>query len=236
MYYTSHYVDWYLFHEDILNWSHEGVAHTTLNHQLPKSRSQLWLRPSQKLLHLESNVLAQHSATISQVQGINFNSDVCPSIIRASSPLCIAMPSKVWDTLTWRKKCWLPCSYLPRLWGWVNRSKFNFFFGTTPTQTNNKDICTGTTYMHGSRIFLSGGGGGGPGSSTYFTEGVQWSYYTFSRGGGVQLFPGGGPIANFYRNPYNYNLWFSRGVWNPYPPLDPHILARIGSDEPVRPL
>ena len=48
--------------------------------------------------------------------------------------------------------------------------------------------------MHGSRIFLSGGGGGGggPGSSTYFTEGVQWSYYTFSRGGGgVQLFPGG---------------------------------------------
>ena len=42
------------------------------------------------------------------------------------------------------------------------------FSRTTSTQTNNKDICTGTTYMHGSRIFLSGGGGG-PGYSTYFT-------------------------------------------------------------------
>ena len=29
-----------------------------------------------------------------------------------------------------------------------------------------------------------------------------------------QLFFMGGPIANFYRNPYN--LWFSRGVWTPY--------------------
>ena len=39
---------------------------------------------------------------------------------------------------------------------------------------------------------------------------------------GVQLFTGGGGglNANFYKNPYNYNLWFSRGVWTPYPPLD----------------
>ena len=46
---------------------------------------------------------------------------------------------------------------------------------------------------------------------------------TFSRGGGVQLFPGGGggPNTNFYRNPYN------RRVWPPYPPLDPHILIRL---------
>ena len=42
-------------------------------------------------------------------------------------------------------------------------------------------------------------------------------------GGGVQLFPGGGPNANFYRNPYTY-LLFSRGsVQTPYPPLDPHM-------------
>ena len=52
-----------------------------------------------------------------------------------------------------------------------------------------------------------------------FTEGVQWFYYredypfpriqrgpTFSRGGGSNIFQGGGPNDNFYRNPYN--LWF----------------------------
>ena len=43
-------------------------------------------------------------------------------------------------------------------------------------------------------------------------------------GGGVQLFPGGGgPNANFYRNPYTY-LLFSRGSFRtPYPPLDLHM-------------
>ena len=42
-------------------------------------------------------------------------------------------------------------------------------------------------------------------------------------GGDVQLFPGGCPNANFYRNPYTY-LLFSRGsVRTPYPPLDPHM-------------
>ena len=49
----------------------------------------------------------------------------------------------------------------------------------------------------------------------------------FSRGeGGVKLFPGGGgPNANFFRNPCTY-LLFSRGgvgVRTPYPPLDPHM-------------
>ena len=44
----------------------------------------------------------------------------------------------------------------------------------------------------------------------------------FSRGGGVQLFPGGSPNANFYRNSYTY-LLFSRGsVRTPYLLLDPH--------------
>ena len=66
---------------------HEGVSNTTLNHQLPKSRSQLWLKPGQKLLHPESNVLAQQSSTISQVQGNKFNSDG----IHASSPVYIAI-------------------------------------------------------------------------------------------------------------------------------------------------
>ena len=88
---------------------------------------------------------------------------------------------------------------------WVNRSKFNFFSTrTTPTQTN-KDICTGTTCADPG-FFLSGGGG--PGYSTYFTV---------NRGGSMVLLPifkgsnffrgrGGGPNANFYRNPCNYNL------------------------------
>ena len=78
----------------------------------------------------------------------------------------------------------------------VNRSKFNFFSRTTSTQTNNKDICTGTTYMHGSRILLSVGGGD-PGSSTYFTVyrgGPMVILHIFQ--GGVQLFPGGGGGSN----------------------------------------
>ena len=47
----------------------------------------------------------------------------------------------------------------------------------------------------------------------------------FSGGGGYQTFSrGGGPIADFFRNPYTY-LLSSRdgGVRTPYPPLDPHI-------------
>ena len=43
------------------------------------------------------------------------------------------------------------------------------------------------------------------------------------RGGGSNFFQGGGPNANFYRNPYTY-LLFSRGVSRPpIPPLDPHM-------------
>ena len=54
----------------------------------------------------------------------------------------------------------------------------------------------------------------------YFTKDPEAVHYF--PGGGVQLFPGGSPNANFYRNPYTY-LLFSRGsVRTPYPPLDPH--------------
>ena len=58
----------------------------------------------------------------------------------------------------------------------------------------------------------------------YFTKDREAVHY-FPGAGGVQLFPGGGggPNANFYRNPYTY-LLFSRGsVRNHYPPLDPHM-------------
>ena len=43
----------------------------------------------------------------------------------------------------------------------------------------------------------------------YFTKDPEAVHY-FPVGGGVQLFPGGCPNANFYRNPYTY-LLFSRG-------------------------
>ena len=63
----------------------------------------------------------------------------------------------------------------------------------------------------------------------YFTKDPEAvHYFPGAEGGGggrgVQLFPGGGgPNANFYRNPYTY-LLFSRGsVRTPYPPLDPHM-------------
>ena len=47
----------------------------------------------------------------------------------------------------------------------------------------------------------------------------------FSGGRGVQLSPGGGggPNANFYRNPYTYFLFLRGSVGTPYPPLDPHM-------------
>ena len=125
----------------------------------------------------------------------------------------------------------------PDLVDGVNRSKFNFFFRTAPTQTN-KDICTETTCAD-SGFFCQGEGG--LGSSTYFTVyiGVQWFYYTFSRGGPtfsrrVQMlisiethihatitcdFPGGsGPLSTSGSANVQYG-----------------ILARIGSDESVRP-
>ena len=49
----------------------------------------------------------------------------------------------------------------------------------------------------------------------YFTKDPEGPNYF---PGGVQLFPGGGgPNANFYRNPYTY-LLFSRGCTDPLSP------------------
>ena len=57
----------------------------------------------------------------------------------------------------------------------------------------------------------------------YFTKDPEGSI--IFQGGGVSIFPGGGggPNANFYRNPYTHLLFSKRGVQTPYPPLDPHM-------------
>ena len=70
-----------------------------------------------------------------------------------------------------------------------------------------------------------------------FKEGVQWFYYTFSRGGGR------GPTFSRGRGPIETHITITcdfPGGQDPYPPSgSAHghcgILARIGSDEPVRP-
>ena len=60
------------------------------------------------------------------------------------------------------------------------------------------------------------------GSNGFIAEKTLLILYQGSKGG--PLFPGGGPNASFFRNPYTY-LLFSRGggVRTPYPPLDPHM-------------
>ena len=52
----------------------------------------------------------------------------------------------------------------------------------------------------------------------YFTKDPEGSNYF--PGGGVQLVPGGGSNANFYRNSYTYLLFCKGGVWTPYPPSE----------------
>ena len=58
----------------------------------------------------------------------------------------------------------------------------------------------------------------------YFTKDPEGVHY-FSGGGVSNFFQGGGggPNANFYRNPYTYLLFSRGGVRTPYPPLDPHM-------------
>ena len=63
------------------------------------------------------------------------------------------------------------------------------------------------------------------GSNGFIAEKTILILYQGSRGGSI-IFRGGGggPNANFFRNPCTY-LLFSRGVGvrTPYPPLDPHM-------------
>ena len=69
------------------------------------------------------------------------------------------------------------------------------------------------------------------GSNGFIAEKTILILYQGSRGGpffpgGVSNFfqgGGGGPNANFFRNPCTYLLFSRGGVRTPYPPLDPHM-------------
>ena len=68
------------------------------------------------------------------------------------------------------------------------------------------------------------------GSNGLIAEKTILILYQGSRGGplfsrGVSSFfkGGGGPNANFFRNPCTYLLFSRGGVRTPYPPLDPHM-------------
>ena len=116
-----------------------------------------------------------------------------------------------------------PLSYLPRPWGWGLKVEIQLFSSTASTQPNTtKDICTGTPCADPG-IFCWGGGCWGvqaPQLILQFKEGVQWFYYTFSRGGGVPTFSrGGGPIETHITMTFD----FPGGSGPPIPPLDPHM-------------
>ena len=87
-----------------------------------------------------------------------------------------------------------PLSYNPRPRGWGLKVEIQLFSSTASSQPNTtKDICTRTPCADPG-IFCQGWGGvQAPQLILQFKEGVQWFYYTFSRGGPT-FSRGGGPI------------------------------------------
>ena len=91
--------------------------------------------------------------------------------------------------------------------------------------------------------FLSGGGGGGVQAHQLilqFTEGVQWLYYTFFRGGGSNFFQGEGggvQLRISIETHMTITCDFPGGGSGTHIPLWIRTfgMARIGSDEPARP-
>ena len=74
----------------------------------------------------------------------------------------------------------------------VLRSKFNFFPVQNQHNPTPPKIFVPGHHARIQEFFVRGGGGvQAPQFILQFKEGVQWFYYTFSRGG-VQLFPGVG--------------------------------------------
>ena len=56
----------------------------------------------------------------------------------------------------------------------------------------------------------------------YFTKDPEAVHYILGMSGYPTFSRGGGPNANFYRNPYALVI-FHGGVRTPYPPMDPHM-------------
>ena len=86
----------------------------------------------------------------------------------------------------------------------VNRSKFKFL----PEQHQHKPTKTFVPGQH-ARIqdfFLWGGGGSMLLNLFYSLQRGSNGFITHFPGGGPTFSRVGGPNANFYRNPYNYNL------------------------------
>ena len=124
----------------------------------------------------------------------------------------------------------LPSPTSPDPWYGVIRSKFNFFPEQhLNTQTNNKDICTGTTCVDPG-FFCQGGGGGvqAPQLILQFTEGVQWFHNTYSKGapticGGGGGGGGGGGVQLLISIETHITCDFPGGSGSPIPPLNPHM-------------
>ena len=129
-----------------------------------------------------------------------------------------------------------PLSYLPRPWGWGLKVEIQLFFQYSINTTQHHQRYLYWDTMRGSRNFLSGGVVGGSRLLNLF--------YSLKRGsngfithfpGGSTFSRGGGPIETHI----SITCDFPGGSGPPIPPLDPHMdivaLARIGSDEPVRP-
>ena len=165
------------------------------------------------------------------------NSPRIQASIRDDSGICglwgnrASLPSKVWDALTWRKNCWLspllpPSPTSPDPGDGVLRSKFNFFPVQHQHNPTPPKIFVPGHHVRIQEIFCQGcvcvcvGGGSSLINLFYSLKRGSNVFIThFPWGGRVQLFPGVG--SN--RNPYNYNLWFSRGSGPPIPPLHPHM-------------
>ena len=134
-----------------------------------------------------------------------------------------------------------PLSYhplLPPQTLWMGSIGQNSTFFQNSTNTNQQRHLYWDN-MRRSRNFLSGGGGvQAPQLILQFTEGVQWFYYTFSRGGGLTISRGVQMLISIETH-ITITCVFQGGPDPPSPSGSANvqcgILARIGSNELVRP-
>ena len=134
-----------------------------------------------------------------------------------------------------------PLSYLPRPWGWGLKVEIQLFSSTASTQPNTTKIFVPGHHAQIQEFFVRGGGGvQAPQLILLFKDGFPMVLLHISQGGGPTFSRGGAPIETHITITCDFPGGGGR-VWTPYPPSgSAHgycgILARIGSDEPVRPL